>query len=197
MDMFKFNKEEFICMFDVLVNGPVLAVDEVMEETIRPRSTILAILRRLEDMNIVAIYTQSGEQRVMLNPTLSYASNRDLKSVNKTYLRRRHKDKSKRKHIAAQLRAKVLERDNATCQLCGAKAPDSEIEVDHIKPVSLGGTNNEENLRCLCKKCNVGKGDGLEMPNHPVVMVNKFNLPSDRLRKEFREEHVGKNELEA
>lgn len=41
------------------------------------------------------------------------------------------------------------------CQECNAT---EELEVDHIKPVSRGGTNNRENLQCLCATCNARKG---------------------------------------
>jgi hypothetical protein len=59
------------------------------------------------------------------------------------------------------LRFKVLHRDNYRCQLCGRTPttdPDLILEIDHIKPVSKGGTDALENLRTLCRQCNRGKG---------------------------------------
>lgn len=32
------------------------------------------------------------------------------------------------------------------------------LEVDHIKPVVMGGTNARKNLQCLCEFCNCSKG---------------------------------------
>lgn len=60
-----------------------------------------------------------------------------------------------------RLRFDVLERDGFTCQYCGAKAPDAQLEVDHIVPVVRGGTNDPDNLRTACVGCNRGKGDKL------------------------------------
>ena len=62
--------------------------------------------------------------------------------------------------ISWRLRAKVLMRDGATCQMCGA-SPQSgaRLHVDHIFPWSKGGQTTLENLRILCIQCNIGKGD--------------------------------------
>lgn len=55
-------------------------------------------------------------------------------------------------------RFEILERDKFTCRYCGKKAPDVVLEVDHIIPVSKGGTNAKTNLITSCRKCNQGKG---------------------------------------
>lgn len=47
----------------------------------------------------------------------------------------------KRKAISQTLRFEVFKRDLFTCQYCGKRAPDVVLEVDHIKPVSKGGSN--------------------------------------------------------
>lgn len=66
---------------------------------------------------------------------------------------------SKRPALSQSLRFEVFKRDNFTCQYCGAKAPESIIEVDHINPVSKGGDNSLLNLVTACKTCNRGKRD--------------------------------------
>ena len=68
-------------------------------------------------------------------------------------------NKNKRDTIPPAIRFKVLKRDRHTCTGCGARAPDVELEVDHIVPVSRGGTDELSNLRTLCKDCNTGKGN--------------------------------------
>lgn len=63
--------------------------------------------------------------------------------------------KQKRRAISGKTRQNVLMRDNYTCQICGATVPDgAKLEIDHIKPVSKGGTNDENNLQVLCQQCN-------------------------------------------
>ena len=54
-----------------------------------------------------------------------------------------------------ELRSRIKLRDNFTCQECGSRM---RLTVDHIIPLSLGGSNGESNLRCLCRSCNSRKG---------------------------------------
>jgi 5-methylcytosine-specific restriction endonuclease McrA len=63
-----------------------------------------------------------------------------------------------RDKINPRLRWKVLKRDNFTCTKCGRKPPTVRLEVDHIYPLSKGGTNTEQNLATICTICNSGKG---------------------------------------
>lgn len=67
--------------------------------------------------------------------------------------------KSKRPKIPAKLRIMVLNRDKSTCVMCGRKAPEVVLHVDHIVPVSEGGTTTLDNLQTLCADCNLGKSD--------------------------------------
>ncbi len=69
--------------------------------------------------------------------------------------------------ISWRLRAKILMRDGAKCQMCGA-SPQSgaRLHVDHIHPWSKGGETSLENLRILCEQCNIGKGDLMPESDH-------------------------------
>lgn len=64
-----------------------------------------------------------------------------------------------RRPLKPGVRMEVLRRDKFTCQYCGAKAPDVIIQVDHITPVSLGGTDDPDNLKTACRDCNYGKSN--------------------------------------
>jgi hypothetical protein len=70
---------------------------------------------------------------------------------------RRMSKGSKRKAIGKSLRFEVFGRDGFTCQYCGRTPPDVLLNIDHIIPVSEGGTNDRENLRTSCAECNAGK----------------------------------------
>lgn len=50
--------------------------------------------------------------------------------------------------------SKKLEAFDGKCAKCGT---DERIEIDHIKPLCLGGTNHIDNLQPLCKSCNSRK----------------------------------------
>lgn len=65
--------------------------------------------------------------------------------------------KKARNTFSKKQRFEILTRDNFTCQLCGATAKTDILEVDHITPLSEGGTHEPDNLRTLCNSCNVGK----------------------------------------
>jgi hypothetical protein len=41
---------------------------------------------------------------------------------------------------------------------CDKAGPRNEFHIDHIHPVSKGGSNKIENLQVLCVKCNLSKG---------------------------------------
>jgi 5-methylcytosine-specific restriction endonuclease McrA len=41
------------------------------------------------------------------------------------------------------------------CLRCGA---DEDLSVDHVVPLSLGGSNAIENIQVLCVPCNIEKG---------------------------------------
>lgn len=60
-----------------------------------------------------------------------------------------------RRKIPAWLRDHVFERDGHACVSCGS---DEDLTLDHIYPWSLGGKDNEGNLRVLCRSCNASKG---------------------------------------
>lgn len=68
----------------------------------------------------------------------------------------------KRKRVKRSLRLAVYERDNFTCQYCGAHADEEELQIDHIVPVSRGGTNDFNNLITSCSTCNKKKGAKLK-----------------------------------
>ena len=53
-------------------------------------------------------------------------------------------------------RARVFERDEYTCQYCGAQGV--PLECDHVFPISKGGSNEDDNLVAACVPCNRSKG---------------------------------------
>ena len=65
------------------------------------------------------------------------------------------------RHITPTIRQAVFERDNYTCQYCGACGDDVCLELDHIIPVSRGGNSDIRNLVTACEHCNRSKQDKL------------------------------------
>lgn len=54
-----------------------------------------------------------------------------------------------------RLRAKMLVRDNYTCQCCGRVG--GRLELDYIVNKAVGGTDDKTNLQILCYQCHKTK----------------------------------------
>lgn len=79
---------------------------------------------------------------------------------------RERKDTAKRRYVSSKLKEYVLERDHATCQICGISRQLLDdcmeglgdyllLEIDHINPVVSGGRGDDaDNLQVLCWRCN-------------------------------------------
>src|SRR5215469_1098574 len=60
-------------------------------------------------------------------------------------------DRYANRRVPDSMRATVLVRDGGRCRRCRRSI---NLEMDHIVPVSKGGTTEESNLQVLCRRCN-------------------------------------------
>lgn len=67
-------------------------------------------------------------------------------------------ERESRVPFSEDIRDKVFKRDGYRCVRCGASNKEKRLEVDHIIPISRGGTNDIGNLQTLCWECNKDKG---------------------------------------
>jgi len=66
-------------------------------------------------------------------------------------------------------RDSILEEEGYVCCMCGVTVvsggnsmdslEDNYATIDHVIPLSKGGTSDRGNLRCCCRRCNIGKGN--------------------------------------
>jgi 5-methylcytosine-specific restriction protein A len=63
---------------------------------------------------------------------------------------------TRRKKISRAKRERIFARDRYRCRDCGV---DHDLTIDHVIPVSKGGTNEVKNLRTLCAPCNHYRGN--------------------------------------
>lgn len=54
---------------------------------------------------------------------------------------------------------KVYQRDGYICAYCDDE--EGPFQIDHVIPVTRGGSNEMSNLRVACRSCNSSKGDRL------------------------------------
>ena len=56
-----------------------------------------------------------------------------------------------------KIRERVLLRDEYTCRGCGRVS--SSLEVDHVVPLHLGGSESDENRQSICVECHEAKSE--------------------------------------
>lgn len=82
---------------------------------------------------------------------------RRAKEIKKRLVKKRRSDFSAKR---AQLLLALIDRDGYVCQYPDCDTQD-DLTIDHIIPLSRGGSDELANLRLLCRKHNAEKGDGV------------------------------------
>lgn len=94
-----------------------------------------------------------------------------------------------RRSIDNKLKYAVLQRDNSTCQRCGANiqnSPDVKLVIDHKIPVEMGGETVIDNLWTLCSECNGGKQAFFQDKNtEQMKEIMKMSSAAKRLKAYF------------
>lgn len=55
--------------------------------------------------------------------------------------------------IRNERRREIYERGGGKCERCGKPLEYTEMQLHHVVPASMNGTNNPHNLMCLCRDC--------------------------------------------
>lgn len=63
----------------------------------------------------------------------------------------------KRRALSPDVREFIYERDGGRCYYCEQPVSPFRCQVDHIQPLSRGGSSEIENLALACTECNVRK----------------------------------------
>jgi hypothetical protein len=130
----------------------------------------IAVNRQRGVANIISVHLTSDipicrtlieqEEREALNPT-------DLKDEQDYY-------------NDPQRRLAILDRDNHICAYCTATLSEDNFVLDHLIPVSKGGTNRKHNLVTACEVCNRRRSD-----SDPILF----------LRENYRQQLVTQDEF--
>lgn len=93
--------------------------------------------------------------------------------------------------MSPEKKVRIKNRDGNKCVLCNSR---EQLTIDHIIPISEGGTNEAENLRTLCKGCNVMKAN--KPPRHKAWFNLLFSRKSIyEFKNEIRGEMAAKDGL--
>lgn len=81
-------------------------------------------------------------------------------------------------------------RDLYTCQYCNTQFPRRDLTLDHVRPLSLGGRTNWNNIVAACMPCNTRKGNKMLMkPKHTPYEPDYYELVNKRKQMEFSIRH--------
>jgi 5-methylcytosine-specific restriction endonuclease McrA len=69
-----------------------------------------------------------------------------------------HYDRVPRREVRFT-RRNIFFRDRNRCQYCGRIHPQRQLNLDHVVPLSRGGTSTWDNVVCACVACNSRKGN--------------------------------------
>ena len=141
-------------------------------------------LRELESARRKAIVEEERRQRERRQKERQQQISAEAKKLREKEMSEQWRMAAEQRRLMkASLRYEILTRDGFRCRICGASADDGvTLHVDHIIPVSKGGKTEKSNLRTLCDRCNLGKGDKIEsipvpsvtaqcaIPSQPVVL---------------------------
>lgn len=129
----------YVCIFcshtvDRSENGePFL----IFKEKMVCSSCVLGIIEPIYKMSG---YGDGGFIQLIFNSVISSSHNRKKRIPIKGY---------------KKVLKKLLHKYKFKCVFCGNK---ENLTIDHIIPVSKGGSDDEDNLQILCKSCNSKKG---------------------------------------
>jgi hypothetical protein len=134
-----------------------------MDWFIQIQTSVQMYIQKLKDEleNTSTIPSQDEINEVWLG-SLTQLENSLVEAIYDDYFKHPTFDSPDSRHILDRIKRKVKREDENICQICLEKYEEVELEIDHIYPHSLGGTNEAINLMALCKKCNQDKSNRLD-----------------------------------
>ena len=75
-------------------------------------------------------------------------------------------EKNPQRRRSVEKRLRRLFNGVAVCAYCGEIIADGDVTLDHVVPVSKGGTDKTANMVLCCGSCNLKKGEDLWQPKY-------------------------------
>jgi len=130
--------------------------------------------------------TPSAVQPATAQPTVTQPA--AVQSAQPAYPMIQPITKTPRRRFTSKERSEIYIRDKGRCGICGKFIPLNEFTIDHIVPISKGGTYDYDNLQCCCFKCNQLKSN--EMPDDFyekmfIALINHAKQKNNKKMKKF------------
>lgn len=142
---------------------------------------------------IVLLLTGKAEPLSMMNvPVWKVRSPSQVIEVPE-HIRLTIKGKERAWRVPPVTRREVLRRDHHTCQYCGST---HNLTLDHVVPLSKGGSHSWDNVVTACERCNQRKGNRTpEEANMPLRSKPRAPLhPTVAFAEQFWREHQSRQE---
>ena len=107
-------------------------------------------------MGVAALGTAFGVTPVIAAPALAILAGLSAWGAIDVYKKSRNKRRVPEYHT---IKKEMFDACGGVCRGCGKKKYYEDFEVDHIKPLSKGGSNDKGNLQLLCGHCNRKKSN--------------------------------------
>ena len=102
--------------------------------------------------------------------------------------------KNANRHVNDSQRQRILDRDGYRCQwTADSTSHDGPLVIDHIVPVSMGGSSDDSNLRALCRRHNARarRNQGIKCPGIELSdSISRRGYTADMFAREIDVPHV-------
>jgi 5-methylcytosine-specific restriction endonuclease McrA len=108
-----------------------------------------------------AAWREANPERIRELKTVWKAANPEAVRIY-NHTRRARKKQSGGK-LSRGITAKLMKFQKGRCACCKSNLSETGHHLDHVMPLALGGSNDDDNVQLLCPPCNMSKGS-----NNPV-----------------------------
>ncbi len=144
------NKNKFIQLLDSKAKVTLNISDaHIWDKEKRVNNYLNNLSNSIKNKDVWVVYN--------IDTTLNFYDN--IKPQNSSTDNANVQNINKRTNIKLEVRKDVYRKTKGYCALCGNFVDYEDFTLDHIIPLSKGGTNDISNLQCACKVCNNIKTD--------------------------------------
>ncbi len=128
-----------------------MILDELLPRRSKPKSVSIRVSIELYEKLSVVMEDYGVDAEGALKLLLEFNEKRKII----TEKVKKGRAVGKKRYIPKSVKLTALKRSNGKCQNCGSR---EKLQFDHIRPYAKGGQSKLENMRILCRNCNLREG---------------------------------------